>query len=98
MFTATTCAGLGSKHHDYALLAGRLCIADLHKRTEPSFANWVVKYGMLMQPLHAAAFTNRLTCVLESAASLDTTLAEAVINHGGAIDRAIAHDRDYELS
>ena len=43
MYTADVAASMTHIHHDYALLAGRLLVVDLHKKIEPSFVKVMSK-------------------------------------------------------
>ena len=51
---AETAAYLGPQHPDYALLAGRIAVSNLHKETTPSFFETLKKFYIYL-PLSISA-------------------------------------------
>ncbi|MCY4577051.1 MAG: ribonucleoside-diphosphate reductase subunit alpha [Candidatus Kaiserbacteria bacterium] len=83
---ARVCASLATVHFDFARLAARIAISNLHKETDASFTEVVKKLHAYVEPrtgLHAPFVSDELL--------------ELVTLHGEKIDAAIDHGRDYEL-
>ena len=83
---AQICASMATVHFDFARLAARIAISNLHKETDASFTETVKK-------LHA---------YIESRTGLHTPfvsdeLLELTLLYGERIDAAIDHGRDYEM-
>ncbi|KAI0706464.1 ribonucleotide reductase R1 subunit [Earliella scabrosa] len=71
-FTAMTVAGMSTRHPVYSLLAGRLCVSDIHKRTGTSFADWIIING------RSAVFEpDIINIVAKNAYVLDTAIVHA---------------------
>ena len=83
---ATVCASLATVHFDFARLAARIAISNLHKETDASFTAVVKKLHSYIEPrtgLHAPFVSDELL--------------ELVTLYGEKIDAAIDHGRDYEM-
>ena len=83
---AQVCASLATVHFDFARLAARIAISNLHKETSPSFTETVKKLHAYIEPrtgLHAPFVSDELL--------------ELVTLHGEVIDAAIDHGRDYDM-
>ena len=83
---AQTCASLATVHTDFAKLAARITVSNLHKDTDPSFTATVKKLHAYIEPrtgLHAPFVSDELLKI--------------VTIHGEKIDAEIRHERDYEL-
>lgn len=83
---ARICASLATVHFDFARLAARIAISNLHKETEASFTETVKRLHAYIEPrtgLHAPFVSDELL--------------ELVTLYGEKIDAAIDHNRDYEM-
>lgn len=86
VLTAQVCASLATVHADFAKLAARITISNLHKNTDPSFLNTVKKLHAYIEPktgLHAPFVSDELL-------KLATKYHEK-------IDAELQHDRDYDM-
>ena len=83
---AETCATMTAVHPDYALLAARIAISNLHKNTNKSFSE-------TMEALY-----NYVDPVTSQKAGLisDNTIA-VIREHANQLDSAIIYDRDYSF-
>ncbi len=81
---AETAASMASLHPDYALLAARIAISNLHKETEKSFADTMRILYDYIDPK-----TGQKAGLIG-----DTTMA-IVEKYGEILDAAIIYDRDY---
>ncbi|MDE0243274.1 MAG: ribonucleoside-diphosphate reductase subunit alpha [Candidatus Kaiserbacteria bacterium] len=86
ILAAQTCASLATVHPDFAKLAARITVSNLHKNTDASFTETVKKLHAYIEPrtgLHAPFVSDELLHI--------------VTMHGDKIDAEIDHDRDYEF-
>ena len=86
VLTAQTCASMATTHPDFAKLAARITISNLHKETDPSFTETVKKLHAYVEPktgLHAPFVSDELL--------------DIVMKHGKRIDAELRHDRDYDM-
>ena len=83
---AETCATMTAVHPDYALLAARIAISNLHKNSNKSFSE-------TMEALY-----NYIDPVTSQKAGLISDLTIDVIRrHADQLDSAIIYDRDYSF-
>ena len=83
---AQICASMATVHPDFARLAARIAVSNLHKETDESFVKTVQKLHAYVESktgLHAPFVSDELLQI--------ATL------HGERIDAEIQHDRDYEM-
>jgi ribonucleoside-diphosphate reductase alpha chain len=81
---AETAASLTTKHPDYALLAARIAISNLHKVTSKSFSNTMKRLYTYMDPKTG-----------ENASLISKDVYEAVRKHAALLDSSIIYDRDF---
>lgn len=81
---AETAAALTTKHPDYALLAARIAISNLHKTTSKSFSNTVKQLYTYIDPKTG-----------ENAALISKEVYEVVRSNANMLDSSIIYDRDY---
>lgn len=81
---AEICATMAVKHPDYAILAARIAISNLHKNTTKSFSKTMKKLYEYVDPK-----TN------EPAGMLSDETYAVIKKHARALDSAIIYDRDY---
>src|SRR5215217_6810734 len=81
---AETSASLTTKHPDYALLASRIAISNLHKNTQKSFS-------ATMRALYnyTDAGTGRVTPMIAD------DVMEIIEKHAELLDSSIIYDRDF---
>ena len=81
---AETAAYMNIDHPDYARLAARVSVSNLHKETNPSFSQTMQQLYEYVDPNtgHAAGF-------------ISDELISLIHTHGPTLDAAIQHDRDY---
>ena len=82
---ARVCASMVTIHPDFAILAARIAISNLHKETDPSFTETIKKLHAYVEPntgLHSPFVSDELL--------------EIVKLHGEEIDSKIDHNKDYE--
>lgn len=84
---AEAAASLITLHSDYALLAARIVISNLHKQTEKRFSH-VVK----------ALYECWNERSQENTPVVSEELYNVVVKHAEVLDAAIQYDRDYDLS
>ena len=82
---AETAAALTAAHPDYAVLAARIAISNLHKETKKSFSE-------TMRDLHR--YTDPVTSAPASLIAND--VMEVIEAHAEALDSAIIYSRDFE--
>ena len=83
---AQVCASMATVHSDFARLAARIAISNLHKETNSSFTVTVKDLHAYVEPktgLHTPFVSDELL--------------DLVSLHGEKIDREIDHERDYEI-
>jgi len=81
---AETAASLTAKHPDYALLASRIAVSNLHKNTKKSFSQTIADLYNYMDPKTGA-----------KAALIADDVYEIVTNNAQELDSTIIYDRDF---
>jgi len=81
---AETAASLTTKHPDYAILAARIAVSNLHKVTSKSFSSTMKRLYTYEDPKNG-----------ENASLLATDVWEIIHRHAATLDSAIIYDRDY---
>jgi len=81
---AETAASLTTKHPDYAILAARIAVSNLHKVTSKSFSSTMKRLYTYEDPKNG-----------ENASLLAKDVWEVIHNHAHTLDSAIIYDRDY---
>jgi ribonucleoside-diphosphate reductase alpha chain len=81
---AETAASLTTKHPDYAILAARIAVSNLHKVTQKSFFNTMKQLYTYVDPKTG-----------ENAALLSREVFEVIRKNAAVLDSAILYDRDY---
>ncbi|WP_161889522.1 ribonucleoside-diphosphate reductase subunit alpha [Pontibacter russatus] len=81
---AETAASLTTKHPDYAVLAARIAISNLHKVTSKSFSNTMKRLYTYEDPKTG-----------ENASLIARDVYEIVRKHAALLDSTIIYDRDY---
>ncbi|MFN8416468.1 MAG: ribonucleoside-diphosphate reductase subunit alpha [Cytophagaceae bacterium] len=81
---AETAASLTTKHPDYATLAARIAVSNLHKKTSKSFANTMKRLYTYVDPKTG-----------ENAPLISNEVYEFIRKNAAALDSAIIYDRDY---
>lgn len=83
---AETAASLATKHPDYARLAARIAVSNLHKNTQKSFAATMADLHKYIDPKTG-----------ELAGLISDELYAVVQQHADELDSAIIYDRDYQF-
>lgn len=81
---AEVCASLTVKHPDYAILAARIAISNLHKTTSQSFSNTMKRLYTYVNPKTG-----------ENAQLIDTEVYGIIKKHAAKLDEAIDYKRDF---
>ena len=81
---AETAASMTTKHPDYAVLAARIAISNLHKETQKSFSATMKRLFNYTDPKTG-----------ENAALLSKEVYEVIKKHAAELDGAIIYDRDF---
>ncbi|MDB5274073.1 MAG: nrdA [Chitinophagaceae bacterium] len=81
---AETAASFTTKHPDYATLAARIAVSNLHKKTSKSFSNTMKRL-----------YTYIDSKTGENAPLLSGETYEFIRNHAAQLDSTIIYDRDY---
>jgi ribonucleoside-diphosphate reductase alpha chain len=81
---AETAASLTTKHPDYATLAARIAVSNLHKETEKSFSKTMEKLYNYRDPANG-----------DLAPLISEYTYKVVKENADALDSAIIYDRDY---
>ncbi len=82
---AEVCASLTVKHPDYAILAARIAISNLHKTTSKSFSNTMKRLYTYINPITE-----------ENAALIAPDVYGVVKQHAALLDEVIDYDRDFD--
>lgn len=82
---AETAASMTTKHPDYAILAARIAVSNLHKNTEKSFSETVDQLYNYIDPKTG-----------ESAPLIADDVYQIVMDNRDQLDSAIIYDRDYQ--
>lgn len=83
---AETCATMTAVHPDYALLAARIAISNLHKNTNKSFSETMESLYNYLDPITS-----------QKAGLISDETIDVIRNHADQIDSAIIYDRDYSF-
>lgn len=83
---AETAATMATKHPDYALLAARIAVSNLHKNTSKSFSKTMRDLYDYVDPKTG-----------EKAGLISDLTMEVVKSNSGRLDSAIIYDRDYSF-
>jgi ribonucleoside-diphosphate reductase alpha chain len=83
---AETAASLTTKHPDYATLAARIAISNLHKETEKSFSKTIEKLYRYIDPSNG-----------DPAPLVSEETFKVVMENADLLDSSIIYDRDYEF-
>ncbi len=81
---AETAASLTTRHSDYAILAARIAISNLHKNTNKSFSGTIKRLYTYIDPK-----TNT------NASLISKDVYEVVKKHAALLDSTIIYDRDF---
>jgi ribonucleoside-diphosphate reductase alpha chain len=81
---AEIAASMTTKHPDYAILAARIAISNLHKVTSKSFSNTMKRLYTYEDPKTG-----------ENASLLAKEVYEVIRKHASLLDSSIIYDRDY---
>ncbi|MGM0946522.1 MAG: ribonucleoside-diphosphate reductase subunit alpha [Bacteroidota bacterium] len=81
---AEVCASLTVKHPDYAVLAARIAISNLHKTTSQSFSNTMKRLYTYVNPITG-----------ENAALIDPEVYGIIKKNAAKFDAAIDYKRDF---
>jgi len=83
---AETAATMSTKHPDFAQLAARIAISNLHKSTKKSFSKTMKDLYNYIDPKTG-----------EKAGLISDDLLKIIEKHGAKIDSAVIYDRDYNF-
>ncbi|UKJ08995.1 ribonucleoside-diphosphate reductase subunit alpha [Solitalea lacus] len=83
---AETAASLTVKHPDYALLASRIAVSNLHKNTEKSFSKTMEKLYNYVDPKTG-----------QNAQLLGDDIIEIIRENADILDSSIIYDRDFSF-
>lgn len=83
---AETSASMTTRHPDYATLAARIAVSNLHKNTEKSFSKTVSKLRKYKDPITG-----------ELAPLIGETTYDLVMKNADLLDSTIIYDRDYNF-
>lgn len=81
---AETAAYMSTKHHDYSLLASRIAVSNLHKKTSKSFADTIDKLHNFKLPI-----TN------QPAPLIAKDVHQFVMDNRETLEAAMIYDRDF---
>src|SRR5690606_3353089 len=81
---AEICASMTVKHPQYAVLAARIAISNLHKTTSQSFSNTMKRLYTYINPKTG-----------ENAALIASDVYGVIKRHAARLDAAIDYDRDF---
>lgn len=83
---AETCATMTAVHPDYALLAARIAISNLHKNTNKSFSETMEALYTYVDPVTS-----------QKAGLISDYTIDVIRRHADQLDSAIIYDRDYSF-
>lgn len=83
---AQTAASFATQHPDYAVLAARIEVSNLHKETEKVFSNVIEAFYNYTHPKTG-----------EPAPLVSKEVYDVVMAHKDTLDGAVIHDRDFEF-
>lgn len=81
---AETAATMTTKHPDYALLASRIAVSNLHKNTKKSFSQTMKDLHDYIDPKTG----NKASLIADD-------VYEVIVQHADQLDSAIIYDRDF---
>jgi ribonucleoside-diphosphate reductase alpha chain len=81
---AEVAASMTTRHPDYAVLAARIAISNLHKETSKSFSNTMKRLYTYVDPKTG-----------ENAPMISKEVYEFIRKHAALLDSSIIYDRDY---
>ncbi|MDD9139985.1 MAG: ribonucleoside-diphosphate reductase subunit alpha [Candidatus Cardinium sp.] len=81
---AETVAAMTASHPDYAILAARIAISNLHKETSKSFSSTIKRLYHYVNPVTGA-----------NASLIDRSVYKIVMAHAAYLDEAIVQERDF---
>ncbi|NUQ81507.1 MAG: ribonucleoside-diphosphate reductase subunit alpha [Bacteroidetes bacterium] len=81
---AETCASLTTRHPDYAILAARIAVSNLHKNTSKSFSETIDKLYRYIDPKTG-----------DGASMIADDVHSLVMLHADEFNSAIVYDRDF---
>jgi ribonucleoside-diphosphate reductase alpha chain len=81
---AETAASMTTTHPDYAILAARIAISNLHKETNKSFSSTIKRLYLYEDPKTG-----------ENASLIAKEVYDVVRNNAALLDSTIIYDRDY---
>jgi ribonucleoside-diphosphate reductase alpha chain len=81
---AETAASMTTRHPDYALLAARIAVSNLHKITSKSFSNTMKRLYTYVDPKTG-----------ENASLISKEVYESVRTHAALLDSSIIYERDF---
>ena len=84
MLAAEQAASMTTTHPDYAILAARIAISNLHKETSKSFSNTMKRLYTYVDPKTG-----------ENASLISKEVYESVRKYAAQLDSSIIYDRDY---
>ncbi len=82
---AETAAYMSTRHPDYAILAARIAVSNLHKETEKSFSDTVEKLYNYINPRNG-----------EKAPLIADDVYDIIMKNREVLDSSIIYDRDYD--
>jgi ribonucleoside-diphosphate reductase alpha chain len=82
---AETAATMATKHPDYAILAARIAVSNLHKVTSSSFSNTMKRLYTYVDPKTG-----------ENASLIAKDVYKVVKEHAALLDEAVNYERDYQ--
>jgi ribonucleoside-diphosphate reductase alpha chain len=83
---AETSASMAVSHPEYALLAARIAISNLHKKTNKSFSETMEVLYKYIDPISG-----------DNASLISEEMIENVREHADLIDSTLIYDRDYDF-
>jgi len=83
---AETAASMAVSHPEYALLAARIAVSNLHKKTNKSFSETMEALYNYVDPISG-----------EAAALISEEMIENVRKNADQIDSTVIYDRDYDF-
>ncbi len=81
---AETAASLTTRHYDYAILAARIAISNLHKNTNKSFSGTIKRLYTYLDPVTG-----------ENASLISKETYDVVKKNAALLDSTIIYDRDF---
>ncbi len=82
---AETAASMTTQHPDYAILAARIAVSNLHKNTQKSFSDTIEAMYNYIDPK-----------TQEAASLIAEDVYEVIMENKDQLDSAIIYDRDYQ--